>query len=72
MNPTTQGTLDPLQLPTGPITRQRAKKIRDAMAGLAQNAMVECDRQLHGILASHEGFNGVGPKLFHLTQVIPE
>ena len=72
MNPTTQGTLDPLQLPTGPITRQRAKKIRDAMAGLAQNAMVECDRQLQGILASHEGFNGVGLKLFHLTQVIPE
>ena len=77
MNPTTQGTLDvttsnmsePLQVPIGPITRQRAKKIRDAMAGLAQNAMGECNRQLKGMMASHVGFNGEGPKLFHLAQI---
>ena len=33
MNAVTQGTLEPLQLPTGPITCQRAKKITDAIAG---------------------------------------
>ena len=43
MSPTTPETLqdadnnleDPIQLPTGPITRQRAKKLREAFAALA-------------------------------------
>jgi hypothetical protein len=32
---------DPLQVPDGPITRSRAKKIKEAMQGLVQSTWVE-------------------------------
>jgi hypothetical protein len=32
---------DPLQVPDGPITRLRAKKIKEAMQGLVQSTWVE-------------------------------
>jgi hypothetical protein len=32
---------DPLQVPDGPITRSRAKKIKEAMQGLVQSTRVE-------------------------------
>ena len=61
---------DPLHVPVGPITRQRAKKIKEAMAGLAQHMVAECDKQTTGADLHHMGFTKEGPKLIHLTQVL--
>lgn len=65
-------SIGPFHVPEGPITRQRAKRIKEAAAELAQSYMAECDRQLEGTLVPLEGFNGVGSKMFHLAQIIED
>jgi hypothetical protein len=37
---------DPLQVPDGPITRSRAKKIKEAMQGLVQSTWDEASKSL--------------------------
>ena len=77
MNPTTPETLrdadnnmvEPIQLPTGPITRQRAKRIREAFAGLAQGFVTSYSNQAKRTSETHMGVTREGPKLFHLTQI---
>ena len=58
-------TIDPLQVPEGPITRQKTKRLREAMAGLVQSFMADCNKEIE----THVGFNGEGPKTFHLAQI---
>ena len=36
-----QDIQDPLEVPEGPITRSRAKKIKDAMNGLVQKTLIQ-------------------------------
>ena len=56
---------DALQVPEGPITRQRTKRLRESMAGLVQSFMADCNKQIE----MHVGFDGNGPKPFHLAQI---
>ena len=56
---------DALQVPEGPITRQRTKRLREAMAGLVQSFTADCNKQIE----MHVGFDGKGPKPFHLAQI---
>ena len=56
---------DALQVPEGPITRQRTKRLREAMAGLVQSFMADCNKQIE----THVGFNREGPKPLHLAQI---
>ena len=77
MSPTTPETLqdaannleEPIKLPTGPITRQRAKKIREAFAGLAQSYVTSCSNQVKCTPETHMSITREVPKLFHLTQI---
>ena len=39
--PITQDIQDPLEVPEGPITRSRAKKIKDAMNGFVQKTLID-------------------------------
>ena len=80
MSPTTPETLqhasnnleEPMQLPTGPITRQRAKKIREAFAGLAQSYVTSYSNQVKCKPETYMGITREVPKLFHLTQIISD
>ncbi|KAK5811507.1 hypothetical protein PVK06_026845 [Gossypium arboreum] len=35
---------DPIEIPIGPMTRARAKKLKDAMVGLIQQVWVKCEK----------------------------
>ena len=63
---------DPLYVSVGPITRQSAKKIKEAIAGLAQHIVAECDKQPTTADLHHMGFIEKGPRLIHLTQVLED
>ncbi len=42
-----QESKDPLFVPSGPITRARARKIKEAMAGLVEKAWTNGDPSAH-------------------------
>ena len=63
---------DPLRIPVEPITKQKAKKIKETMADLAQHMVVECDKKTTGADLHHMGFIEEGPRLIHLTQVLED
>jgi len=58
---------DPLEVPIGPITRARAKKLKEALNGLVQNIWSKMDLEGLGIFKEHEG-----QPLIHLVQVQEE
>jgi hypothetical protein len=46
---------DPLQLPMGPFTRARTKKLKEALNGLVQNIWSKMDLDELGTFKEHEG-----------------
>jgi len=58
---------NPLKVPTGPITRARAKKLKEALNGLVQNIWSKMDLEGLGTFKEHE----VQP-LIHLVKVQEE
>ena len=66
---TTNNRVEPLQVPADPITRQRAKKIREACAELAQSYVTSDSSQVKRTSETHMGITGMGSKLYHLTQI---
>jgi hypothetical protein len=58
---------DPLEVPIGPITRARAKKLKEALNGLVQNIWSKMDLEGLGTFKDHEG-----QPLIHLVQVQEE
>ena len=59
---------DPLQVPDGPITRSRAKKIKEAMQGLVQSTWDEASKSLTIKVGLKEG----EPILIHLIQAVED
>jgi hypothetical protein len=57
---------DPLQVPDGPITRSRAKKIKEAMQGLVQSTWDEASKSPTIKVGWKEG----EPNLIHLIQAV--
>ena len=55
---------DPLKVPVGPITRARAKKLKEALNELVQNICSKMDLEGLGTFKEHEG-----QPLIHLVQV---
>ena len=58
---------DPLEVPIGPITKARAKKLKEALNGLVQNICSKMDLERPGTFKEHEG-----QTLIHLVQVQDE
>jgi hypothetical protein len=46
---------NPLEVPVGPITRARAKKLKEALNGLVQNIWSKMDLEGLGTFKEHEG-----------------
>ena len=63
-----QTTTDPIHVPVGPITRHKARKIKDVMADLAQHQVAELNKQVR----DQSDFKEDGSRVIHLTQVIGE
>jgi hypothetical protein len=59
---------DPLQVPDGPITRSRAKKIKEAMQGLMQSTWDEASKSPTIKVGLKEG----EPILIHLIQAVED
>ena len=59
---------DPLQVPDGPITRSRAKMIKEAMQGLVQSTWDEANKSPTIKVGLKEG----EPILIHLIQVVED
>ena len=59
---------DPLQVPDGPITRSRAKKIKEAMQELVESTWDEASKSLTIKVGLKEG----EPILIHLIQVVED
>ena len=59
---------DPLQVPDGPITRSRAKKIKEAMHGLVQSTWDEASKSP----TVKVGLKERDPILIHLIQVVED
>jgi hypothetical protein len=59
---------DPLQVPVGPITRSRAKKIKEAMQGLVQSTWGEASKSPTIKVGLKEG----EPILIHLIQAVED
>ena len=59
---------DPLQVPDRPITRSRAKKIKEAMQGLVQSTWDEASKSPTIKVGLKEG----EPILIHLIQVVED
>ena len=59
---------DPLQIPDGPITRSRAKKIKEAMQGLVQSTWDEARKSP----TLKMGFKEKEPVLIHLIQAMED
>jgi len=55
---------DPLEVTIGPITRARAKKLKEALNGLVQNIWSKMDLEGLGTIKEHEG-----KPLIHLVQI---
>ena len=62
---------EPLLVPEGPITRQRAKRIKEAMAGLVRKTMTECGMQAEDWKKIHEGSHGFGTQIFNVFRIAP-
>ena len=60
---------DPLVVSDGPITRSRAKKIKEAMAGLVQSTWAELAYSPSKALTFKMGFKEEEPALIHVIQV---
>ena len=63
---------DPLIVPNGPITRSRAKKIKEAMVGLMQSTWAELAYSLSKASTFKMGFKEEEPALIHVIQVKEE
>jgi hypothetical protein len=59
---------DPLQVPDGPITRSRAKKIKEAMQGLVQSTWAEFANLLSKTPTFKMGFKEEEPTLINVIQ----
>jgi hypothetical protein len=59
---------DPLQVSDGPITRSRAKKIKEAMQGLVQSTWDEASKSPTIKVGLKEG----EPTLIHLIQAVED
>ena len=59
---------DPLQVPNGPITRSRAKKIKEAMQGLVQSTWDEASKSPTLKVGLKEGKS----ILIHLIQIVED
>jgi len=59
---------DPLQVSDGPITRSRAKKIKEAMQGLVQSTWAEFANLSSKTLAFKMGLKEEEPTLIHVIQ----
>jgi hypothetical protein len=59
---------DPLQVPNGPITRSRPKKIKEAMQGLVQSTWDEASKSPTIKVGLKEG----EPILIHLIQAVED
>ena len=59
---------DPLQVPDGPITRSRAKKITEAMQGLVQSTWEEASKSP----TTKVGLKEEEPILIHLIQAVED
>ena len=59
---------DPLQVPDGPITRSRAKKIKEAMQGMVQSTWDEASKSPTIKVGLKEG----EPILIHLIQAVED
>ena len=62
----------PLNVPDGPITRSRAKKIKEVMAGLVQSTWSEFGHPVNKTSTFKMGFNKEGIALINLIQAIEE
>jgi hypothetical protein len=58
-----------LQVPDGPITRSRAKKIKEAMQGLVQSTWAEFTNLSSKTLTFKMGLKEEEPALIHVIQV---
>ena len=63
---------DPLNVPDRPITRSRAKKIKEAMAGLMQSTWAEFGHPVNKTSTFKMGFNKEGVALINLIQATEE
>ena len=63
---------DPLYVPVEPITKQRAKKIKEAITGLTQHMMTECTKQTGGADMQHMDFIEKGSRLIHVIQILED
>jgi hypothetical protein len=59
---------DPLQVPNGPITRSRAKKIKEAMQGLVQSTWAEFANLSSKTPTFNMGLKQEEPALIHVIQ----
>jgi hypothetical protein len=59
---------DPLQVPDGPITRSRTKKIKEAMQGLVQPTWAEFAKLSSKTPTFNMGLKEDEPVLMHLIQ----
>ena len=59
---------DPLDVPDGPITRSRAKKIKEAMTGLVQSTWAEFGHSVNKTSTFKMGFNKEGVALINPIQ----
>ena len=55
---------NPLEVPIGPMTRARVKKLKEALSGLVQNIWSKMDLKEYRTSKEHEG-----QPLIHLVQV---
>jgi hypothetical protein len=59
---------DPLQVPDGPITRSRAKKIKEVMQGLVQSTWAKFANLSSKTLTFNIGLKEDEPALMHVIQ----
>ena len=70
--PMTQDIQDPLEVPEGPITRSRAKKIKDAMNGLVQKTLTNSRHGCSSDSTLKIGLHDQGPPLLNLIQALKD
>ena len=63
---------DPLVVPNGPITQSRAKKIKEAMAGLVKSTWTEHAHSPSKASTCKMGFKEEDPALIHVIQAKEE
>ena len=67
-----QDIQDLLEVPEGPITRSRAKKIKDAMNGLVQKTLTDSRHGCSSDSTLKIGFQDQGPPLLNLIQALED